>query len=110
MKTTLLVLAVSLVSSAAFAAAPSNEMNDLSRILLSNPEIGQKLKPNCADRLVDYQVTQVEAGVQKFELTYLPSGMCLPVKAFVTVIEDIRPTYADGSPVYKTTVEIKPQN
>jgi len=85
-------------------------MADLTRILFNNPVVSEKLKPSCADRLIDYSVSQVTSGVQKFELTFVQSGNCFPVKALVTIIEDMKPTYADGSPEYKTTIEMAPRH
>ncbi len=107
MKTIILAFLVSTLSMTAYSASPTKEMADLTRILLNNPTLSPQLNYHCATRLVDYKVSPVKRGVEKFELKFGISGFCIPVEAFVTVIEDMTPTMADGAPEYITTVEIK---
>jgi hypothetical protein len=103
------LLATALVSMAAHAGAPTQDMILLSRVLLDNPEIGQKLKRNCAELLTDFDVSQPNEGLRTYHLTFVTSGFCLPITAHVTVVEDMRPTYADGAPTYQTTIDFERQ-
>ena len=107
--TMLAIISTIFISTAAYAETITKEMSDLTRVLLNNSTVSEKLKSNCADKLISYNVSQVESGVQKFELTFAQSGNCFPVKAQVTIIEDMNPTYADASPEYQATVQISPQ-
>jgi hypothetical protein len=107
MKIVKLVLAISVSAMGVFAKEPSRELMQVTRALVSNPDIVQELNKNNASNLSEYKVTAMAQGVYKYELVFTRKCHCIPSTANVTIIEDMTPTYADGSPKYKTSIRIK---
>jgi hypothetical protein len=105
MKSILLIVTMSFCMTNAFALAPTREMQDLSRLFINNPHLANKLSEHCSDHLEDFTSSSVGPGVTKFVLTFGISLMCPPVKTIVTITEDMKPTYADGAPLYQTTIK-----
>lgn len=108
MKNSLLALAL-LISNSVFAAAPGDETARVARVMVHIPEIVQQLHDANTDSLRDVQITETQHGVTDYVLTFERSCFCLPATATVTVNEDLRPTFSDGAPIYKSSVEIKKQ-
>ena len=51
---------------------------------------------------------QIDKGVVEYQFTYINCGLCFPLKTGVlTVQQDERPMYADGSPIYKKNLTYK---
>jgi|GEM_PF-3223699 len=77
--------------------------------LIKNPAIGERLRE---DGMTVGQMTRqnIQSGVEEYVLYVHTCGMCNPVKAkkgFVTIIENERPTYADGPIEYSITFSIE---
>lgn len=107
MKIVKLVLAVAVSALCVFAKEPSRELMQVTRALVSNPDIVQQLSKNNSSNLSDYKVTAIAQGFYKYELVFTRKCHCIPSTANVTIMEDMTPTYADGAPKYKATIRIK---
>lgn len=106
MKETIIAIAF-LISNTAFAAKPSQETFQVVSVLTANPEVSLKLKEKNITFLGDVKIEDIEQGVTKFTLEFHRAGCeCMPANALVTIVEDMRPTYHDARPEYKTTVEV----
>lgn len=76
---------------------------------ISDPTIGERLRE---DGLAANGVTRkvIQPGVTEYVLHVNTCAMCDPSKAktgFVTITEDIRPTYMDGPIEYSITFSIE---
>ena len=76
---------------------------------ISNPAIGERLRE---DRLFVGRMTRqlIEPGVTEFVLYVHTCPMCNPVEAksgFVTITEDVRPTYMDAPIKYSVSFSIE---
>jgi len=107
MKIVKLVIAFSVSALCTFAKEPSRELMQITRALVSNPDIVQQLNKNISSNLSEYKVAAIAQGVYKYELVFTRKCHCLPSTANVRIIEDMTPTYADGAPKYKASVQIR---
>ena len=76
---------------------------------ISDPAIGERLRQ---DRLSVGRMTRqlIEPGVTEFVLYVHTCPMCNPVEAksgFVTITEDVRPTYMDAPVKYSVSFSIE---
>ncbi len=90
--------------SSVFAAQPSSETQRIAKVLLASPQVISQLNAQYTDTLTDIQITSKEAGVTDYVLTFKRSCFCMEQTATVKVNEDLRPTFADGPPIYNSTV------
>jgi len=77
--------------------------------LISDPTIGQRLRE---DRLSVGRITRqiVQPGVTEYVLYVHTCAMCDPGRAktgFVSITEDVRPTYMDGAIDYNVSFSIE---
>lgn len=107
MKMLKLVLAIGFTVASVFAKEPNRELMQITRALINNPDIIQKLNKNNSSNLSEYKVTAIAQGVYKYDLVFTRKCHCIPSTANVSIIEDMTPTYADGAPKYKSTIRIK---
>lgn len=104
------ILSLFLSASIAFSAPtkqPSRELEQITRALISNPNIVQQLNKNNSPHLSEYKIQAVGQGKYKYDLVFARKCHCIPSTAFVSIMEDMTPTYADGAPRYKATIKIK---
>ncbi len=85
----------------------SEEVRLVSRLLLNNPNLVSKLKEQSLTSLVSWEVKQIEQGITETKMVFTINCYCLPKTAYVTIFEDLTPTYRDASAIYKATVDIK---
>jgi len=105
---TVIAIIVSLTATFALAETPSRELMQITRALISNPNIVQQLNKNNSPHLSEYKVKAIGQGVYKYDLVFVRKCHCLPSVAKVSIIEDMTPTYADGAPKYKSSVRFNP--
>lgn len=103
----LVVTLLTLSSWVSLAAEPSRELAQITRALISNPNIVQQLNQNNSTQLFEYKVKAISPGIYKYDLVFKRQCHCIPSTANVTIMEDMTPTYADGAPKYKATIRIK---
>lgn len=109
MKSLLVSLIVGFVASVSVAAS-TPEATTVARLLVNNPQVVAQLKKNNSTHLEDMKAEQVKQGVVKYTLTFIRSCHCMPSTATVTIVEDMTPTYRDGSPEYVAKVVILAAN
>lgn len=98
---------LSLTTISSFAAQPSAETQQVTRALLNNAEIVEKLQKNNSTNLFDLQITEEKQGVNHYLLKFNRACFCLPSTAIVKIREDMTPTYRDGPIEYSSSIEIK---
>lgn len=103
----LMLAAFTLTSASAFAARPSAETHQVTRALLNNPDIVEKLQKNNSTNLFDLEISQERRGVNHYLLKFNRACFCLPSTAIVKIREDLTPTYRDGPIEYSSSIEIK---
>jgi hypothetical protein len=79
---------------------------------ISDPTIGERLRED--GLFVSHMTRQlIQPGVTEFVLHVHTCPMCNPVEAksgFVTIIEDVRPTYMDAPVKYSVSFSIEEKN
>jgi hypothetical protein len=98
---------ISVTSLSAFAGAPSQELAQVTRALVNNPDLVSQLKANNSANLADVKISQVRPGVIQYDLVFNRQCECVPSTASVSIVEDLTPTYADGSIEYTSSIKIK---
>lgn len=80
---------------------------DIVEVMIQNPRLSAKLKKE--GLTVVYKLTRqgIRPGVTRYTFEAGSCGNCLPKAATVSISEDMRPTYADGSPIYKVVITPK---
>jgi len=102
-----LMLAALLTTASAFAAPPSAETHQVTRALLNNSDIVEKLQENNSTNLIDVEISQEKPGVNNYRLLFNRACFCLPSSALVRIREDMTPTYRDGPIEYRSSIEIR---
>lgn len=110
MKPVIAIASIFLSASFAFSATakqPSRELEQITRALISNPNIVQQLNKNNSPHLSEYKIQAIGQGKYKYDLVFTRKCHCIPSTANVSILEDMTPTYADGAPKYKATIKVK---
>lgn len=86
--------------------------HEIVNAFISDPTIGKRLRE---DRLSVGRMTRqvLQPGVTEYVLYVHTCGMCDPGKAktgFVTITEDVRPTYMDAAVDYSVSFSIEDSN
>jgi hypothetical protein len=102
-----LILAALLASAPAFAEQPSPELRQVTRALLNNVDIVEKLQKNNSTNLFEVEISEEKRGVNHYLLKFNRDCFCLPSTAIVKIREDMTPTYRDGPIEYSSSIEIK---
>ena len=95
------------ISSLALAYSPNHETTQITRALINNPSLVQKLKANNSTNLVDVEITETKPGVFQYTLVFNRQCECIPSTATLHILEDLTQTYADGPIKYTTSISIK---
>jgi hypothetical protein len=102
-----LMIAALFAATPTFAAPPSPELRQVTRALLNNVDIVEKLQKNNSTNLFEVEITEEKQGVNHYLLKFNRDCFCLPSTAIVKIREDMTPTYRDGPIEYSSSIEIK---
>ncbi|MGE4234181.1 MAG: hypothetical protein AB7F43_12705 [Bacteriovoracia bacterium] len=83
-----------------------HEGREIVRAFINNPQISEKLREEYVEDVLRMTKQVLEPGVTKYEVYARSCPTCLPTSAFVTILEDMRPTYADGAIEYEVSIFI----
>ena len=78
---------------------------EITTVLLSNSDSLLELKKAHLYTAREVSCQDVSQGVKTFEVKFSSCGLCLPKNAVLTIIEDLRPTYRDGAPIYSSRIQ-----
>src|SRR4051812_39695117 len=92
------------------SADPTQEMRQMTRALINNVDIVKQLKENETSFMGQFKMTEVKQGVFQYDFVFSRSCECMPATATVSILEDMTPTYSDGAPEYKSSIQIKGGN
>ena len=107
MKTQILAILIALSPFSALAETPSKDLFQVTRALVSNPEIVNQLHKNNTAALVDVKMEEVSRDVNRYQLVFHRNCFCQPLTATVSILEDLTPTYRDGPIKYTSSVDFK---
>ena len=74
--------------------------------LIWNPEIAERLKQEHLDHVYRMTRQEVEPGITRYVINVSSCGNCQPRQGTVEIIEDMRPTYADGPIDYEISITV----
>jgi hypothetical protein len=109
MKTVFSVLVTALISTAAMADQPSEQMRDVTRALINNSGLVAQLDKRGTEFMTDVKVTMVQQGKYQYDLVFGRQCECPPLYGKVSIFEDRTPSFADGPFEYKISIEFDSQ-
>ena len=98
-----LLLLVSSVSSFATPLENKAEALRVANAILDNPQTVVQLK-NEGVNIVDYSIVEAGNGVNTFTFNVDRTCFCMPKPGTLTIVQDLRPSFADGPILYTSSL------
>ena len=82
------------------------EAHEIVRAMIQNPEIGEKLRESYLTEVFKMTKQGLRPGVTEYKVSVSTCGNCIPKFGLVTILEDMRSTYADGPIDYQINITV----
>lgn len=80
--------------------------HEVVQALIWNPEIAEKLNQEYLDHVGRMTRQEMEPGITRYVIRVSSCGNCRPRHGTVEIIEDMRPTFADGPIDYEVSIKL----